>query len=78
MEFSLAEIFDAQEAIANSASDRLRLFAVQKNASNVPLDDLVVRAYAPPLEKELAQLAHTDTSTSAPACKPEGVSFLVS
>ena len=41
MEFSVAEAFDREAIIAGAAIEGLRLFAVQKNESNVELDDLV-------------------------------------
>jgi hypothetical protein len=41
MEFSVSEAFDHKEIINTAGIDGLRLFAVQKNSSNVELDDLV-------------------------------------
>eukprot|EP00039_Didymoeca_costata_P020200 m.340426 g.340426 ORF g.340426 m.340426 type:complete len:521 (+) comp19301_c0_seq1:20-1582(+) len=41
MEFSVAEMFDSKDIIANAAHPGLRLFAVQKNKSTDRLSDLV-------------------------------------
>ena len=41
MEFSVAEAYEANAIIGGAELDGLRLFAVQKNASSVELDDLV-------------------------------------
>ena len=46
MEFSVAEMLGAEEAMATSDLPGLRLFAVQKNSSQVPLDDLVDTQYS--------------------------------
>lgn len=47
-EFSVAEMFEANKTIAHASIPGLRLFAVQKNQSNIPLKDIVDRLGALP------------------------------
>eukprot|EP00665_Eupelagonemidae_sp_cell47_P001107 gene1106-7282_t len=71
MEFSVAEMFDRDEVVAGAGHAGLRLFAVQKNASGAPVDDVADTQYAAGWVESSAQnVCGSEYGARADFCKP--------